>query len=361
MSPEVKKIVYMPITIVSPSRVKRMGAMRLQLGKNLPKRRIVGRQRKIIVVRPRIGHPERHVVPAAERAQHLFERRVPKGDDRLAPQRSSRRIDMVQTALTGRPVVKQTVGGRQQERIPAVGHRHAARIERYGDQRAVIVGLHVELRSEHFDLRAAESDDEGPRRIVADAEIGFAVQLDPPHRKTEFFGIPQPRVGIQPDARAVLKDHLHPLALRNVDFGILRRRKNAADLPVETDADAEHQQAGNQHRSDTQRNAPAAAPDQRRTDAAVNRFGGNPRSRHPLSGFEHAGLLVDKPRQFGGAFGRGEPAGHLARLLRRSPFVEDSADRISVRSFHRLRIITSRVIIFIIGPIESRSDRSPSA
>lgn len=28
MSPEVKKIVYMPITIVSPSRVKRMGAMR---------------------------------------------------------------------------------------------------------------------------------------------------------------------------------------------------------------------------------------------------------------------------------------------------------------------------------------------
>ena len=115
--------------------------------------------------------------------------------------------------------------------------------------------------------------------------------------------VPHTLAGIQARA-AVLKDHLHPLALRNVDFGILRRRKNAADLPVETDADAEHQQAGNQHRSDTQRNAPAAAPDQRRTDAAVNRFGGNPRSRHPLSGFEHAGLLVDKPRQFGGAFGR---------------------------------------------------------
>ena len=167
---------------------------------------------------------------------------------------------MASAPRTIRPSPEQLFGGRQLETTAAtVVEHHAPLVERYGDDVIVAVGLDVERRAEHLDLSALELHDERPPGIVGHLEVGFAFEPDATLEKPELHGIVDFRLGIEVGDRTVLKQALRTPPPVDDEFAVLRIRKDAPYLTVETQGDAQHQRDGNHDGGDAKKNAAAPA------------------------------------------------------------------------------------------------------
>ena len=91
-------------------------------------------------------------------------------------------------------------------------------------------------------------------------EVGFAFEPDATLEKPELHGIVDFRLGIEVGDRAVLKQALRTPPPVDDEFAVLRIRKDAPYLTVETQGDAQHQRDGNHDGGDAKKNAaPPAA------------------------------------------------------------------------------------------------------
>ena len=90
-------------------------------------------------------------------------------------------------------------------------------------------------------------------------EVGFAFELDATLEKPELHGIVDFRLGIEVGDRTVLKQALRTPPPVDDEFAVLRIRKDAPYLTVETQGDAQHQRDGNHDGGDAKKNAAAPA------------------------------------------------------------------------------------------------------
>ena len=90
-------------------------------------------------------------------------------------------------------------------------------------------------------------------------EVGFAFEPDATLEKPELHGIVDFRLGIEVGDRTVLKQALRTPPPVDDEFAVLRIRKDAPYLTVETQGDAQHQRDGNHDGGDAKKNAAAPA------------------------------------------------------------------------------------------------------
>lgn len=160
-----------------------------------------------------------NIIPSAQIAHYRGERLLLEHKPSVSPACDDRGVDHLHFHLWI-VAVEHCLMARRQHNLPGM---EIAACERYRpllksgiDYGVVGIGTDIERSAVDADSLFGGLDIEGARRIVLHNKISLACHLDAAFARTEYLGITQSGLGIEPHFGAVLKHHLEFSSARHI-------------------------------------------------------------------------------------------------------------------------------------------------